>query len=80
MRRHGGLGQRSQLRVAERTVDDDQQVDVAATRDVVVEDQRAVQENAGDGLPERPGAGARKRLGEAQRHLGRGNSGDGGSG
>jgi hypothetical protein len=34
-------------------VDDHQQVDVAAARDVVAEGQRAVQNHLGNGLPER---------------------------
>jgi hypothetical protein len=38
-----GLGQRSQLSVGERIVHDNQQVDVAATREVVGEGQGAVQ-------------------------------------
>jgi hypothetical protein len=71
-----GLGQRGQLGVGQRILGDDQQVDVAAAREVVVEGQGAVQDYPGDGLPERLGAGARHRLGEAQR-LGGGGGGAG---
>jgi hypothetical protein len=39
--------------------DDQQQVDVAAAWDVVVQGQGAVQDRPGEGLPERPGAGVR---------------------
>jgi hypothetical protein len=65
-----GLGERGQLRVGQRILGDDQQVDVAAAREVVVEGQGAVQDHPGNGLPERSGAGARQRLGEPQRRLG----------
>jgi hypothetical protein len=48
-----GVGQCGQLCVGQRILDDDQQVDVAAAREVVVEGQGAVQDHPGDGLPER---------------------------
>jgi hypothetical protein len=46
-----GLGQRDQLGVGQRIVDDDQQVDVAAAREVVVQGQGAVEEHPGDVAP-----------------------------
>jgi hypothetical protein len=55
-----GVGQRGQLGVDQRILDDDQQVDVAATGKVIVEGQGAVHDHPGDGLPERRPAGARK--------------------
>jgi hypothetical protein len=66
--RHG-LGQRGNLGVAQGIVDHAQQIDVAATGDVVVDGQRAVQDHPGS-LPERPRAGARKRPRELRRLLG----------
>jgi hypothetical protein len=75
-----GLGQRSQLSDGERFVDDNQQIHVAAAREVVPEGQGAVRDHPDDGLPERPRTGARKRLRELQRLLGWRGGGDRGSG
>jgi hypothetical protein len=48
-----GLGQRGQPGVGQRVLGDGQQVDVAATREVVAEGQGAVQDHPGDGFSER---------------------------
>jgi hypothetical protein len=69
--RRRGLCERGRSRVGERIVHDHQQVDVAATREVVAEGQRAVQDHPGDRLPERVSTGTPQRPGEPQHPLGR---------